>query len=51
MKILTSEIVSSPIVSKILSESEGQRAIDFLEKLEDHNDVQKVYANFEIAST
>lgn len=50
VKILTFETVNSPIVSKILSESEGQRAIDFLEKLEDHNDVQKVYANFEITS-
>lgn len=50
MKVNSSENINSPIVSKILSESEGQKAINFLEKLEDHNDVQKVYANFEITS-
>lgn len=48
LKIVSAESINSPIVSKQLSDTEGQKAIVFLEKLEDHNDVQKVYANFEI---
>ncbi|MBI5044511.1 MAG: YebC/PmpR family DNA-binding transcriptional regulator [Candidatus Levybacteria bacterium] len=40
------EIVYKPIVTKPLSAQEVEKAISFLEKIEDHDDVQKVYANF-----
>lgn len=45
--ILSAEIVYRPILIKDLSTSEAEKAIGFLEKLEDHDDVQKVYANFD----
>ncbi|HVZ58378.1 MAG TPA: YebC/PmpR family DNA-binding transcriptional regulator [Patescibacteria group bacterium] len=48
LSVDSAEIVNKPIVIKDLNDHEGQRAIDFLEKLEEHNDVQKVYANFAV---
>ncbi len=50
LTITGAEIVHKPIVIKELQDqSEADKAIAFLEKLEDHNDVQKVYANFDIS--
>lgn len=42
------ELLYKPIVIKELAPSDIPRAVLFLEKLEDHDAVQKVYANFEI---
>lgn len=43
------EIIYRPIVYKQISGSEQvEKVVSFMEKLEDHDDVQKVYANFEI---
>lgn len=43
------EIIYKPIVYQQVSGSDQtEKVIGFMEKLEDHDDVQKVYANFEI---
>jgi YebC/PmpR family DNA-binding regulatory protein len=50
LTITGAEIGYNPIVNKDLQDqSEADKAIAFLEKLEDHDDVQKVYANFAIS--
>lgn len=50
LTISGAEIIYKPIVYKQLTESDQiEKVISFMEKLEDHDDVQKVYANFEIA--
>ena len=43
------ELIRKPIVMHSLNDSEtAKKALDFLDKLEDMEDVQKVYANFDI---
>lgn len=47
LTVQSAEIMYRPIVMKeLLAESEVNKAVAFLEKLDDHDDVQKVYANF-----
>jgi len=49
-QIKSAELLYKPIVVKdIMDQSEAGKAIGFMEKLEDHGDVQKVYANFTIS--
>ena len=48
-KILTVELVRQPTTEvKINQKEKAERIIKLMETLEDHDDVQKVYANFEI---
>jgi YebC/PmpR family DNA-binding regulatory protein len=48
--IKSAELLHKPIVMKEITDSnEAEKAINFMEKLEDHGDVQKVYANFAIS--
>lgn len=50
--IIGAEIVYKPIVYKeIFNPEDAQKVINFMERLEDHDDVQKVYANFEIVES
>lgn len=46
------EITRKPIVTMAIETKEdAERALAFMEKLEEHDDVQKVYANFDIPDT
>lgn len=48
-EIELAEITMKPNISVDIHDREtAEKVLDFTEKLEDHNDVQKVYANFEI---
>jgi len=50
LSITSSEISYKPIVIKdVIDPQQAEKAITFMEKLEDHGDVQKVYANFAIS--
>lgn len=50
--VISSELIYKPLVMMTLvDQAVLERAIAFLEKLEDQNDVQKVYANFDIPDT
>ncbi|HUD44512.1 MAG TPA: YebC/PmpR family DNA-binding transcriptional regulator [Patescibacteria group bacterium] len=45
----TSEIIRKPLMDKVITDKEeADKAIAFLERLEDHQDVQKVYTNLHI---
>lgn len=47
--ILSSEIIFKPTTSTEITNPElAKKVIDFTEKLEDHDDIQKVFANFDI---
>lgn len=49
LNIKTAELTWKPIVINTISDASiAEKAIDFLEKLESLDDVQKVYANFDI---
>jgi transcriptional/translational regulatory protein YebC/TACO1 len=49
LKVNSAEISLRPIVTSPISDkAEAERALSFLEKLETNDDVQKVYANFDI---
>lgn len=49
MQVISAELVMKPIVLKaITDEKEAERAVSFLEKLEDNDDVQRVFANIEV---
>lgn len=49
LKITNAEISLRPIVmSPIADKAEAEKALQFIEKLEENDDVQKVYANFDI---
>ncbi len=49
LKISGAEFTFSPIViSAITNKDDAEKALAFIEKLEDNEDVQKVYANFDI---
>lgn len=49
LKIKGAEFTFNPIViSAITSKEEAEKALQFVEKLEDNEDVQRVYANFDI---
>src|SRR6185369_11568152 len=49
ISVKTAELMWKPIVIKSIAEKEeAEKALAFLEKLEDLDDVQKVYANFDI---
>lgn len=50
--ITSADLIYRPIVIKsIETPTEAEKAIAFMEKLEGHGDVQKVYANFDIPDT
>lgn len=50
MTIKTAELIRQPIVNHAISDKDTvKKALEFLEKLEEIQDVQKVYANIEIA--
>lgn len=49
LQVNSAEITLRPIVmSPIATKEEAEKALGFVEKLEDNDDVQKVYANFDI---
>lgn len=49
LEIKSAEIIFRPIVLfSITQKADAERALSFIEKLEDNEDVQKVYANFDI---
>lgn len=49
LDIKAAELTFRPVViSQISDRSEAEKALAFVEKLEDNDDVQKVYANFDI---
>lgn len=49
LQIISAELIMKPIVLKeITDDKEAERAISFLEKLEDNDDVQRVFANIEV---
>jgi transcriptional/translational regulatory protein YebC/TACO1 len=49
MKIKAADLIYRPIVNNAITDREAaEKALAFMEKLEDLNDVQKVYANFDI---
>ena len=49
LQITNAEISLRPIViSPINDKNEAEKAMQFVEKLEENDDVQKVYANFDI---
>lgn len=49
LTVHASELVYRPIVIKELQDqNEANKAVVFMERLEDHDDVQKVFANFDI---
>jgi transcriptional/translational regulatory protein YebC/TACO1 len=49
LEVISSELIMKPIVYKIIdSQSEAEKAVLFLEKLEEHPDVQRVFANIEV---
>lgn len=49
-KIESVGIIMKPNITVNISDSEtAKKVMEFTEKLEDHDDIQKVYANFEIA--
>jgi len=48
-KIISSQVTMKPINSQILSDlATASKAINFLDKIEEHEDVQKVYTNLDI---
>lgn len=50
LSIKTAELIWKPIVNKTISDKAvAEKALAFVEKLEDLDDVQKVYANFDIS--
>jgi len=50
LEISSSELTYRPIVNKVMQvDMQAQKAITFLEMLEEHADVQRVYANVEIS--
>ncbi len=50
LSIKSAEILYKPIVIKDVTDPHAaEKAVTFMEKLEDHGDVQKVYANFAIS--
>ena len=50
LEVRDAELLWKPIViSRIIDGSQAKKALQFVEKLEDLDDVQKVYANFDIA--
>jgi YebC/PmpR family DNA-binding regulatory protein len=49
LSIEGAELIRKPIVSNTISEkAAAEKALDFIEKLEEMDDVQKIYANFDI---
>lgn len=51
-RVEESNLVFKPnITTAILDSDTAKRVLDFAEKLEDHDDIQKVYANFDIADS
>jgi len=49
-KVLSEEIIMQPINwVKIEEKSKAEKVLKFMESLEEHDDVQKVYANFDIS--
>lgn len=50
LQVQAAELIRRPIVNKVIDDTEqGEKAFAFLEKLENLDDVQKVYANVDIA--
>jgi YebC/PmpR family DNA-binding regulatory protein len=50
LSVKSAELLYKPIVIKDVADpNEAEKAVSFMEKLEDHGDVQKVYANFAIS--
>lgn len=48
-QIITAELIQKPkSYQKLVDPQEAKKAVDFLEKLEDHDDVQKVFANVDV---
>jgi YebC/PmpR family DNA-binding regulatory protein len=49
MEVVTAELVRKPIVISVLRDRDAAtKALTFIERIEDIDDVQKVYANFDI---
>lgn len=49
LSVKTAELIRRPIVSHVVADKEvAGKALEFLERLEDMDDVQKVYANIDI---
>lgn len=49
LDIVSAELIMKPIVNKVIEgDTEAEKAVSFLEKLEEHPDVQRVFANIEI---
>lgn len=48
-KVESSEVVMKPNITQEITDPEtAKKVLEFAEKLEDHDDIQKVYANFDI---
>ena len=49
MTVLGAELISQPIKPVEVEETKrAQRVLAFMDQLEDHPDIQRVYANFDI---
>ena len=49
LTIITADLIRRPIVNHVISDTEAaKKALDFLDKLDEMDDVQKVYANLDI---
>lgn len=49
LNIVGAEFTFRPVViNNITTKEDAEKALNFIEKLEDNEDVQKVYANFDI---
>ena len=49
LTITTADLIRRPIVNHVISDTEAaKKALDFLDKLDEMDDVQKVYANLDI---
>lgn len=49
LQVISAEIIRKPTITVSIQDREvAQKTLSFIEKLEDHADVQKVYANFDI---
>ncbi len=50
-KVLSEELTMQPVnLIKIEEKNKAEKVLKFMEVLEEHNDVQKVYANFDISN-
>lgn len=46
--VIDAELIQKPNTSLLLKSAEGQKAVSFLERIDDHDDVQKIYSNLEL---